>query len=92
MLGGVPADYDELVAEVKDCNAPSNHRRAIVKYLRNEIIKAISRRDRMLAAHPVMSTILDLFKAPNEALPESLLRKDGRREPVAEQGPARRAA
>ena len=77
VLGGVPSHFNELVAELKDCNEPSNHRRVLVKYLRNEIIKAISRRDRMLAAHPAMSTILDLFKAPKEALPESLLRKMG---------------
>ena len=75
VFGGVPADFDELCL-LMACNEPSNHRRVLVKYLRNEISKAIDRRDTVLTAHPAMSTILDLFKTQNE-VPKSLLRKMG---------------
>ena len=75
VLGGVPAHFDEIVTQLKR-NEPAAYRRVIVKYLRDEISKAISRRDRMLAAHPAMKTVLDIFKTQNE-VPESLLTVEG---------------
>jgi hypothetical protein len=75
VLGGVPAHFDELHL-LMACNEPAAYRRVIVKYLRDEISKAISRRDRMLAAHPAMKAVLDIFKTQNE-VPESLLTEKG---------------
>jgi hypothetical protein len=76
VLGGVPADYDELLSSKKECNERSAYRRVIVDYILDEVGKAISRRDRMLAAHPAMEAILDEFKSKTE-VPESLLNKKG---------------
>jgi hypothetical protein len=75
VLGGVPAHFDEIVTQLKR-NELAAYRRVIVKYLRDEISKAISRRDRMLATHPAMKTILDLLMTLTE-VPESLLTKMG---------------
>ena len=75
VLGGVPAHFDEIVTHLKR-NEPAAYRRVIVKYLRDEISKAISRRDRMLAAHPEMNSILNLFKTQND-VPESVLTVKG---------------
>jgi hypothetical protein len=75
VLGGVPAHFDELRL-LMACNEPAAYRRVIVKYLRDEISKAIDRRDTMLAAHLAMKSILDLFKTQNE-VPKSLLTVKG---------------
>jgi hypothetical protein len=58
------------------CNEPATHRRVIVKYLRDEISRAIDRRGTMLASHPAMRTILEVFKNQNE-VPTSLLVEKG---------------
>ena len=75
VLGGVPADYDEIVTQLKS-NEPAAYRRIIIKYLRDEISKAISCRGRMLAAHPVIKEVLNIFKTKSE-IPEELLAEMG---------------
>jgi hypothetical protein len=75
VLGGVPAHFDQIVTQLK-LNEPAAYRRVIVKYLRYEISKAIDRRDTLLAAHPAMKSILDLFQTQNE-IPEELLNEKG---------------
>jgi hypothetical protein len=75
VLGGVPADYDEIVTQLKS-NEPAAYRRIIIKFLRDEISKAISCRGRMLAAHPVMKEVLNIFKTKSE-IPEELLAEMG---------------
>jgi hypothetical protein len=75
VLGGVPAHFDELRL-LMACNEPAAHRRVIVNYILDEVGKAIDRRDTMLAAHPSMKSILDLFKTQNE-VPKSLLTQKG---------------
>ena len=60
VLGGVPADYGQIVTQLKR-NEPAESRRVIVDYILDEVGKAISRRDRMLAVHPPMKTVLDMF-------------------------------
>ena len=75
VLGGVPAHFDEIVTQLKR-NEPAAYRRVIVNYVLDEVGKAISRRDRMLAAHPAMKTVLDIFKTQNE-VPESLMTEKG---------------
>ena len=75
VLGGVPAHYDQIITLLKS-NEPAAYRQVIVDYILDEVGKAISRRDRMLAAHPAMKTVLDIFKTQNE-VPESLLTVKG---------------
>jgi hypothetical protein len=75
VLGGVPAHFDELCL-LMACNEPAMYRRVIVNYILDEVGKAIDRRDTMLAAHPAMKSILDLFMTQNE-VPKSLLTQKG---------------
>ena len=75
VLGGVPADYDEIVTQLKS-NDPTSHRRIIIDYILDEVGKAIDRRDIILAAHPSMKEVLDIFKTQNE-VPRSLLTEMG---------------
>jgi hypothetical protein len=75
VLGGVPAHFDELRL-LMACNEPTAYRRVIVKYLRDEISKAIDRRDTMLAVYPAMKAFLGLFKTQSE-VPKSLLTEKG---------------
>ena len=75
VLGGVPAHFDEIVTQLKR-NEPAAYRRVIVNYILDEVGKAVSRRDRMLASHPEMNSILNLFKTQND-VPESVLTVKG---------------
>ena len=75
VLGGVPAHFDQIVTQLKR-NEPTAYRRVIVNYILDEVGKAVSRRDRMLAAPSAMKSILDLFKTQDE-VPESLLTEKG---------------
>ena len=84
VLGGVPADYDALCL-LMACNEPAAYRRVIVKYLRDEISKAISRRGRMLVTHPSMKEVLDEFKTKSE-IPEELLTEKGIASPSPNKG------
>ena len=75
VLGGVPAHFDVLRL-LMACNEPAAYRRVIVNYILDEVGRAISRRGRMLAAHPSMKVVLDIFKTQNE-VPKSLLTEKG---------------
>ena len=75
VLGGVPAHLDEIATLLKR-NEPAAHRRVIVDYILDEVGKAIDRRDTLLAAHPSMTSILDVFKTQSE-VPKSLLTERG---------------
>ena len=75
VLGGVPAHFDQIVTQLKRYE-PAAYRRVIVDYILDEVGKAISRRGRMLNAHPTMKSILDLYKTQNE-IPEELLNEKG---------------
>ncbi len=41
---------------------PADRRHVLVKYVRDEISKAIDRRDTVLTAHPAMKPVFELFK------------------------------
>ena len=75
VLGGVPTDYDELLLLMAR-NEPATYRRVIVDYILDEVGKAIDRRDTMLAAHPAMKTVLDIFKSQSR-VPKALLTEMG---------------
>ena len=75
VLGGVPAHFDVLRL-LMACNEPAAYRRVIIDYILDEVGKAISRRGRMLSAHPSMKAVLDIFKTMSE-IPEELLAEMG---------------
>lgn len=76
VLGGVPADYEELVAMLKgaDCSGPDN-RRVVLCYLRSVISKAIDCRDSLLAGCPAMREVLGEFKGRAEVRKSLLAEK-----------------
>lgn len=80
VLGGVPADYDELVTLLKEANFAAagkpDYRRVVVNYLRDVIAWAIYRRDSLLDVCPKMREVLGEFKV-RAAVRISLLTEKG---------------
>ena len=80
VLGGVPADYDELVTLLKGASYAAggepDYRGVVVNYLRAEIAKAIDRRDSLLVVCPKMRKVLGEFKV-RAAVRKSLLTEKG---------------
>lgn len=72
VLGGVPADFDELVTLPVAAGLLTDSGRVVVDYLRAEIGKAIDRRDSLLAGFSEMREVLGEFKV-RAAVRKSLL-------------------